>query len=71
MNKATNRAVPFLERMSCSVDEASEATSICRAKLYALMKTGDLEFRKCGRRRVVLVPSLKRLIEGEQPTTSA
>jgi hypothetical protein len=68
MSKATDSSsVPFYERLSCSVDEAAEATSICRAALYNAMKAGQLEYRKLGRRRVVLLPSLKKLIEGGHP----
>lgn len=54
--------VPFSERLTCSVDEAAGATGLSRSLLYERMKSGDLEFRKHGTRRLIVVASLKRLI---------
>jgi len=70
MSRATNPTnVPFLERLSCSVLEVEKATNISRARLYEWIKDGRLESRKSGGRRVVLLRSLKQLIEGEQSTS--
>jgi hypothetical protein len=55
--------IPFRERLTCSVPEAVEATSIGRSKLYVAMKAGKLEYVKYGQRRLVRVPSLLKLIE--------
>ena len=55
--------IPFRERPTCSVEEAVEATSIGRSKLYMDMKAGKLEFVKHGTRRLVSVPSLLKMIE--------
>jgi hypothetical protein len=54
--------VPFRERLTCSVPEAVEATSIKRANLYIAMKAGKLEYFKYGQRRLVSVPSLLKMI---------
>jgi excisionase family DNA binding protein len=58
---ATN--VPFRERISCTVDEACSATGIGRAKLYEEIAAGRVEIRKVGRRTLVLIPSLERLVD--------
>ena len=56
--------VPFRERLTCSIPEAVEATSIGRSNLYVAMRAGKLEYVKYGQRRLVRVPSLLKLIEG-------
>ena len=56
------KPIPFRERLTCSVPEAVEATSLSRAKLYLDMKAGKLEFVKHGTRRLVRVPSLLKMI---------
>ena len=57
--------VPFRERLTCSVLEAEEATSISRSTLYTDMEAGRLEYTKHGKRRLILIPSLLKMIEGE------
>ena len=56
--------IPFRERLACSIEEAAKATSLCRASIYNRMAEGKLEYRKNGRRRLVLIPSLLKMIEG-------
>ena len=53
--------VPFAQRLTCSIKEACQATSISRAKLYQLISNGSVSSRTVGRRRVVDVQSLKSL----------
>jgi hypothetical protein len=64
--------IPFAHRLSCTVAEACEATGIGRTKLYEEMTAGRVQTTNVGKRRLVLVPSLLRLIEpqGSQPTPS-
>lgn len=51
-------AIPFRERITCSVAEAVEASGIGRTRLYEHIKQGDIRIRKDGRRTLVLVASL-------------
>lgn len=58
--------IPFRERPSCTVEEASEAGGIGRTKRYELIAEGRLETFLIGRRRLIRVPSLLRLLELDQ-----
>lgn len=58
--------LPFNQRISCTVDEAAAASSLSRRTIYSLIKGGELESRRVGGRRVVMVRSLRRLIEGDR-----
>jgi len=60
--KVTRNAIPFAQRLSCTVAEACEATGIGRTKLYELIGEGQLDTMTIGRRRLVLVPSLLSLL---------
>jgi excisionase family DNA binding protein len=55
--------IEFLERVTCTVAQACEATGLGRAKLYALIAEGFLETTKVGTRRLIDVGSLKRLLQ--------
>ncbi|HZS85297.1 MAG TPA: helix-turn-helix domain-containing protein [Stellaceae bacterium] len=55
--------LPFRERISCTITEACAATGIGRTKLYEAIADGRLASTKVDNRRLVLVPSLLRLIE--------
>jgi excisionase family DNA binding protein len=61
-------AVPFAERLSCTINEACEATGLGRTKLYELIATDQLITATVGRRRLVMVRSLLALLD---KTTSA
>jgi excisionase family DNA binding protein len=63
--KATRGAIPFGERLACTVAEACEATGIGRTKLYELIGNGQLQTTTLGRRRLVKVQSLLALLEAE------
>lgn len=60
--KSEERTIPFSERLSCSIDEACEATSLGRTKLYELIGTGQLATITVGRRRLVIVRGLLTLL---------
>jgi excisionase family DNA binding protein len=62
------KAVPFAERLSCTINEACEATGLGRTKLYELIATDQLITTTVGRRRLVMVRSLLALLD---KTTSA
>jgi excisionase family DNA binding protein len=54
-----------MEPLLISIAEAAKALSLGRTSVYELIRTGELETRKMGRRRLVTVASIKRLA-GEQ-----
>jgi len=60
--------IPFRERISCTIAEACAASGIGRTKLYEAMADGRLESVKVDNRRLVLVPSLLRLVEPNRTT---
>lgn len=54
--------IPFLERPTCSIAEACSAAGFGRTKMYELIDDGAVKAVKIGRRRLVQVPSLLRLL---------
>jgi hypothetical protein len=54
--------VPFRERLSCTIPEACSATGIGRSKLYEEIAAGRVATSKVGKRTLVLVQSLERLV---------
>lgn len=52
-------------RIGVSVREAARLLGIGRTKTYELMNSGDLVWRKIGRRSVIGLASVRRLIEPE------
>jgi excisionase family DNA binding protein len=56
-------AIPFAQRLSCTIAEACEVTGLGRTKLYQLIGDGHLATTTVGRRRLVLVRSLLSLLE--------
>jgi excisionase family DNA binding protein len=59
----TRGAIPFAQRLACTVAEACEATGLGRTKLYELMGEGKLDTTTVGRRRLVMVHALLTLLE--------
>ena len=57
------RAIPFAERLTCTIAEACQVTGLGRTKLYELIGEGRLATTTIGRRRLVLVRSLQTLLE--------
>jgi hypothetical protein len=55
-------AIPFCDRPTCRIDEACEASGLGRSSIYAAMKDNRLEYSKVGKRTLISVPSLLRLI---------
>jgi excisionase family DNA binding protein len=54
--------IPFGERPTCSVDEATKACGLSRSMIYNKMKSGEIEWTKIGARRLIKVSSLLRLL---------
>ena len=63
--------IPFAQRLACTIDEACQATGIGRTKLYEEISAGRIESVTIGKRRLVLVPSLLRLLASEGTPKSA
>jgi hypothetical protein len=67
-NKPTptlNQTLPFRERLGCSPNEACIALGIGRTFLYDLIAERRVEVRKLGRRTIVSIPSLLKLMDGQ------
>jgi hypothetical protein len=58
-----NQSLPFRERLGCSPNEACVALGIGRTLLYDLIAEGRVEVRKLGRRTIVSVASLLKLLD--------
>ena len=66
--------IPFAQRLSCTIEEACQATGLGRTKLYEMMDADQVQTFHVGKRRLVLVSSLLRLLEpqsGNPPTPTA
>jgi excisionase family DNA binding protein len=55
-------SIPFAQRPTCSIAEACSAAGFGRTKLYELIDGGAVKAVKIGRRRLVQVPSLLKLL---------
>lgn len=63
---AIRGVIPFAERITCTIDEACQATGLGRTKLYELIGSERLRTTTIGRRRLVLVSSLLQLLQPER-----
>jgi hypothetical protein len=54
--------IPFGERLTCSVEDATEISGLSSSMIYNKMKTGEIEWTKIGTRRSIKVPSLLPLL---------
>ena len=66
--KPEEPTIPFSKRLSCTIDEACEATSLGRTKVYELIGDGRLATTTIGRRRLVIVRGLLSLLEANKST---
>lgn len=57
-----------IERLSYSVDEATQATSLGRSNLYELMDCGEIPYCKVGRRRLILKEDLRNYLLAHRRT---
>ena len=58
-----SQTVPFVQKLTCTINEACEVTGLGRTKLYELIGDGHLATTTVGRRRLVVVRSLLSLLE--------
>jgi hypothetical protein len=61
-DSTTRGAIPFAQRLACTVTGACEATGLRRTKLYELIALGRLDTTRVRRRRLVMVNSLIRYL---------
>jgi predicted DNA-binding transcriptional regulator AlpA len=54
--------IPFAHRLSCTIDQACQATGIRKSKLDDEIAAGRLRTITIGGRRLVIVPSLLQLL---------
>ena len=59
-------SIPFWERATCSVDDVVTVTGLGRTKVYEMLAKNDLRSIRVGGRRLVVVASLRRLIENAE-----
>lgn len=57
---------PQPERLTYSIKQAVAASTLSRASLYRAIRSGKLEVRRVGRRTLIPVESLHRLLEGDR-----
>ena len=60
-----SQTVPFVQKLTCTINEACEMTGLGRTKLYELIGDGHLATTTVGRRRLVVVRSLLSLLESK------
>jgi len=54
--------LPFAERLTCSIADACIATGLGKTKLYELIAQHAITTKTVGRRRLVLVDSLREFM---------
>jgi excisionase family DNA binding protein len=58
--------IPFVDRLTCSVEEACAATGLGRDSIYRAINDGRLTSAKFGKRRLLSVASLLELVTHEK-----
>ena len=66
-----DEGIPFSQRIACTISDAKTASGLGATIIYELIKDGTLESVKVGRRRLIVVRSLRRLLEGEKAERGA
>jgi hypothetical protein len=64
-------AIPFRERLSCTIVEACAATGLGRTKMYEEIGAGRVQTRKFGARTLIVVDSLVALIDPGSANSAA
>jgi excisionase family DNA binding protein len=60
-----NQTLAFRDRLGCSPSEACAAVGVGRTTLYRLIAEGQVDVTKIGRRTVVSVRSLVKLLDSQ------
>lgn len=53
-----------MENITVSINDAAKALGLGRSKIYQLIRSGDLNFVKIGRRSLITVTSIRELVDG-------
>lgn len=61
----------LLDRLACSPDEAATLLGIGRTNFYKLVKDGRIKTVKLGKRTLVPLDPLRKMLAGESPSTEA
>ena len=54
-----------MEPITTSINDAAKALSLGRTSIYALIREGRLETIQLGRRTLVRIASIRRLLDGQ------
>lgn len=57
---------PPVEPISVKIPEAVRLTGLSRSRIYELMRSGDIEFAKIGSSTLIIVESLRRMIDAHR-----
>jgi hypothetical protein len=52
--------------ISVKIPEAVRLSGLSRSRIYEMMRSGDIEFAKVGSSTLILVDSLRRMIEAHR-----
>jgi excisionase family DNA binding protein len=63
LGTTTDKRTPFMQRPTCTIAEACDAVGLGRTKLYELIGGGEIDTVTVGRRRLVRVASLLKLLK--------
>ena len=55
-----------MERLAVSINDAAKALSLGRTSTYAMIADGRLETFKLGRRTLIKMASIRRLVDGQE-----
>jgi excisionase family DNA binding protein len=58
-------SIPFHERLTCSIADACKATALGKTKIYELISDGTIRTKTVGRRRLVVVESLRSWLQND------
>ena len=56
-----------MEALAVSINDAAKALGLGRTSIYAMIADGRLEAFRLGRRRLVTVESIRRLVVANKP----
>lgn len=60
---ALHEGIKAMEALLVSITDAAKALSVGRTSIYELIRSGQLDTRKMGRRRLITATSLRRLVD--------